>query len=164
MSLTWGQVKRWSAAPFTTAEEALTTSRRDLLDRADDLRTMAGPARWVGSAATTAQHRLTRVTDDLEILVAEVSAARRAVIEAGDAVTGVELAVDAAAEYAGQYGLEISADGTVTDEPGCWPATPPSTTRRSPARSARCTSTSASPGSSRRCARPTTSTPTSSPC
>jgi hypothetical protein len=118
MSLTWGQVKRWRAAPFTTAEEALTTARRDLLDRADDLRTMAGPPRWVGSAATTAQHRLTRVTDDLEILVAEVSAARRAVIEAGDAVTGVELAVDAAVEYANQHGLAISADGTVTDDTG----------------------------------------------
>lgn len=118
MSLTWGQVKQWKAAPFTTAEEALTTSRRTLTDRADDLRTMAGPARWTGSAASTASTRLRRVTDDLEILVAEVSAARRAVIEAGDAVTGVEHAVDAAVEYASTHGLTISADGTVTDETG----------------------------------------------
>lgn len=118
MSLTWGQVKRWRAEPFTTAETALTTARRDLLDCADELTAMAGPRRWVGPAATSASRELRTVTDDLEILVAEVSAARRAVIDAGDAVTGVEAACDAAVEYAQTHGLTIASDGTVTDDAG----------------------------------------------
>lgn len=118
MSPTWGELVRWSATPFTTAEEQLTTRRRDLLDGADELRAMAGPRRWTGPAAEAAEERLRRLTDALEVLVAEVSAARRAVIDAGDAVTGVEAAVDAATEYARAHGLRISGDGTVTDETG----------------------------------------------
>lgn len=123
MSATWGQVARWSTAPFAVAEAALTARRRELLGCADELGTMAAPRHWAGPAAEAARRRLRRLTDDLEVLVAEVSAARRAVIDAGDAVAGVEHAVDAALEYARTHRLAIAADGSVTDEEVstmCW--------------------------------------------
>lgn len=118
MSVTWGQVARWSGAPLRAAEDSLTAARTELLGCADELRTMAGPARWVGPASVTARRRVRRVTDDLEVVIAEVSAARRAVIGAGDAVAGVEHAVDAAREFAALHGLVIAGDGRVTDEVG----------------------------------------------
>ncbi|MCE1178231.1 MAG: hypothetical protein LWW86_04270 [Micrococcales bacterium] len=115
---TWGELTRWSAAPFATAEQGLTSARDDRARQADALVTMATPDVWSGTAADAARAERARLSDALEHILAEVSAARRAVIEAGDAVTGVERAVDAAAEYAAGQGPTISAVGVVTDVRG----------------------------------------------
>ncbi len=114
MALTWSDVTQWKHAPFATAERELRTTRRDMLDLADELATMGLPRRWTGSASQTSRTRLTTVTDDLRDVVAEVSAAYTAVCDAADAVLGVVNAVDAAQEYARLTDLVISAEGAVS--------------------------------------------------
>ena len=115
MALTWGSVKQWAPATLDTAEVHLRTDRRSLLDLADELETMGLPKNWHGDAAEVSRTRLKNVTQDLKDLVAEGSAAYAAVCDAADGVRGVELAVDAVAEYATLHDLSISSDGTVTD-------------------------------------------------
>ena len=114
MALTWSDVSAWRHEPFATAEGDLRTTRRDLLDLADELATMGLPRHWTGSAAQASGTRLTAVTDDLRDVVAELSAAYTAVCDAADAVLGVVNAVDAAREYARLARLVISAEGRVT--------------------------------------------------
>lgn len=114
MALTWSDVTTWKHGPFATAERELRTTRRDMLDLADELATMGLPKHWTGSASQTSRGRLTTVTDDLRDVVAEVSAAYTAVCDAADAVLGVVNAVDAAKEYARLTDLVISAEGAVS--------------------------------------------------
>lgn len=115
MALTWGDVKKWTPATLDTAEVNLRKDRRSLLDLADELETMGLPKNWHGDAAQVSRTKLKSVTQNLKDVVAEVSAAYTAVCDAADGVRGVELAVDAAAEYARLHDLSISSDGTVTD-------------------------------------------------
>ncbi|MEO7268123.1 MAG: alpha/beta hydrolase [Knoellia sp.] len=115
MALTWGNIKQWSPATLDTAETDLRKARRSMLDLADELETMGLPKQWHGDASQASRTRLTNVTQDLKDVVAEVSAAYTAVCDAADGVRGVELAVDAAQEFATLHRLSISADGTVTD-------------------------------------------------
>jgi len=115
VALTWGSIKQWAPTTLDTAEVDLRTDRRSLLDLADELETMGLPKNWHGDAAEVSRTELRNVTQDLKDLVAEVSAAYAAVCDAADGVRGVELAVDAAAEYATLHDLSISSDGTVTD-------------------------------------------------
>lgn len=116
MALTWGDIKQWSPTTLDTAEADLRKARRSMLDLADELETMGLPKRWHGDASQTSRTRLTNVTEDLKDIVAEVSTAYTAVCDAADGVRGVELAVDAAQEFATLHHLSISADGTVTDK------------------------------------------------
>jgi hypothetical protein len=115
VTLTWGNVKQWSPTTLDTAETNLRKARRSMLDLADELETMGLPKQWHGDASQGSRTRLKNVTQDLKDLVAEVSAAYTAVCDAADGVRGVELAVDAAQEFATLHQLSISADGTVTD-------------------------------------------------
>lgn len=115
MALTWGNIKQWAPDTLDTAEIELRKARRSMVGLADELETMGLPARWDGDASQTSQGKLKNVTRDLKDLVAEVSTAYTAVCDAADGVRGVELAVDAAAEFATTHQLSISADGTVTD-------------------------------------------------
>ncbi|MFW5468528.1 alpha/beta hydrolase [Knoellia sp. CPCC 206435] len=114
MALTWSDITRWRHEPFATAESRLRTTRRDMLDLADELATMGLPRSWTGSASQTSGNRLRIITDDLRDVVAEVSAAFTAVCDAADAVLGVVTAVDEAQEYARLSSLVISSGGTVS--------------------------------------------------
>jgi hypothetical protein len=119
MELTWGNIKQWRAAPLESAERDLKTARDDLLRLSDELAEMGVPKNWGGSAATASRQALGRVSDNIEWLVAEVSGAHRAVMDAADAVDGVVRGVEAVTNYARLHNLSVSADGTVTDdEPG----------------------------------------------
>lgn len=115
VALTWGNIKNWTPSTLDTAETQLKSDRRALLDLADELETMGLPKNWHGDASQTSRTRLKNVTQDLKDLVAEVSAAYTAVCDAADGVRGVELAVDAVAEYARTHNLSVSDGGTVTD-------------------------------------------------
>lgn len=115
MALTWGDVKKWTPTTLDTAEANLKKDRQSMLDLADELETMGLPKRWHGDASQTSRTKLKNVTQDLKDVVAEVSAAYTAVCDAADAVRGVEVAVDAAAEYAKLHSLNIEPDGEVTD-------------------------------------------------
>ena len=115
MPLTWGDIKKWSPTTLDTAETNLKKDRRSMLDLADELETMGVPKQWHGDAAQTSRTKLKNVATDLKDIVAEVSTAYTAVCDAADAVRGVELAVDAAAEYAKLHSLNIEPDGEVTD-------------------------------------------------
>jgi hypothetical protein len=112
--LTWADITAWKHEPLATAERELRTTRRDLLDLADELATMGLPRNWTGGAAETSGTRLGTVADDLRDVVAEVSAAYTAVCDASDGVLGVVGAVDQAQEYARLSSLTISASGVVT--------------------------------------------------
>ncbi len=114
MALTWSDITSWEHAPLATAERELRTTRRAMLDLADELAVMGLPASWTGDASESSRTRLENVTDDLRDVVAEVSAAYTAVCDASDAVLGVVSAVDAAQEYARLNSLLISASGVVT--------------------------------------------------
>ncbi|CAN7180262.1 alpha/beta hydrolase [Knoellia sp. LjRoot47] len=114
MPLTWSDITAWKHEPLATAERELRTTRRDLLDLADELATMGLPKNWTGDAAETSGTRLATVADDLRDVVAEVSAAYTAVCDAADGVLGVVGAVDQAQEYARLSSLTISASGVVT--------------------------------------------------
>lgn len=114
MSLTWGDVQKWSPAALDTAETELKTARTNLTDLADELETMGTPANWSGSASRSATTKLGEVSQDLKDLVAEVSAAYKAVADAADGVRGVQSAVATAVRFAEVRGLTIASDGTVT--------------------------------------------------
>lgn len=114
MPLSWSDIVAWKQEPLATAERELRTTRRELLDLADELATMGLPRNWTGGAAETSGTRLGTITDDLRDVVAEVSTAYTAVCDAADAVLGVVNAVDAATEYASLADLVIAADGRVT--------------------------------------------------
>lgn len=117
-SLTWEQVWQWRAAPVQQADTDLGACVDGMLRLAEELDGRGSPRAWFGDAADAARVRLRATSERMEDLVTEVSAARRAMYEASDAVAGIERAVGAVQEYAATKGLAIGSDGTVTDLDG----------------------------------------------
>ena len=115
MGVTWEQVQGWHAAPLDRAFTLLLQGQDALLRKADDLSLMAAPKRWTGDAADQARAARTALTQLLEDRVAEISAARRGVFDAADAVRGVEAGVAAAREFVSANGLRLQG-GTVIDD------------------------------------------------
>lgn len=118
MSYGWAEVVRWSAGPLDTAFADLTSRRDELLECQDELDAMGTPTHWVGDAAEGARSSRRALTDDLEVLVAQISAARRALATASDAMPGLERAVENARSHARDHGLAIGTDGSVEDVEG----------------------------------------------
>ncbi|MFI7589843.1 alpha/beta hydrolase [Spongisporangium articulatum] len=84
----------------------------------DDEVRRAGARRWVGRAAEGAAAELAGLREQLEDRLMEISAVRRGLFEAADAITGVRAAVEAVEAFARANGLSISETGTVTDVEG----------------------------------------------
>ena len=115
MGVTWEQVQGWHAAPLDRSFTTLLQQQDALLRKADDLSLMAAPKQWVGDAADQARAARTALTLLLEDRVAEISAARRGVFDAAEAVRGVEAGVAAAREFVSRNGLQVQG-GTVVDD------------------------------------------------
>lgn len=117
MMVTWRHASSWRSEPIEQVEIALRADRDALLSCADELDRMGTPTDWTGEAAEAAKQRRAELCDDLEVLVAELSAARKAAIQAADALVGVEHAVAEARSFATAKGFTIADDGTVTAPP-----------------------------------------------
>lgn len=118
MSFSWGEITQWRSGPLEAAVRGLSDRRSTLLDCQDELDTMAAPGTWTGDAAQAATGTRRALSEDLETLVAQVSAARRALSDAADAFPGLERAIEDARSFAGDQGLSIGADGSVEDVRG----------------------------------------------
>lgn len=115
MTATWSQLLTWRSGPLEMAETRLSTERTSLLDLAQEYDAMAAPTQWWGAAADSSRARHGTVRDGLEDLVAQVAAARRALIQASDAMPDVVRRIESAREFAERHQLDVSDDGTVSD-------------------------------------------------
>ncbi|MFI7589178.1 alpha/beta hydrolase [Spongisporangium articulatum] len=117
MSAGWSTVRRWDREPVEAASQALLGVEDRLLSLDDEVRGSA-TKQWFGLAAEGARVELTGIREELEDRVTEVTAVRRALAEAADAIHGVQNAVAAVERFAHANGLRISDNGMVSDVEG----------------------------------------------
>ena len=118
MAVTWETVLAWRPDPLEAAGRQLLACQDDLVGVGGDVAAHATPPSWSGAAADAARGARYRLGEQLEDLVTEVSAARRSVLDAADAVGAVHQAVVRAQEFARANGLSIGPDGAVQDVAG----------------------------------------------
>jgi Alpha/beta hydrolase len=107
VTVTWDQIRGWRSAPLEAAAQQLHAAQTQLIDLGQDLRG-ADPGFWMGVAAAGARAELTLITEELEDRVTEIGAARRGLLEAADAVTGVERLTGDAERFAAARQLQIT--------------------------------------------------------
>jgi hypothetical protein len=107
-------VRQWRSAPLEESGRCLSATLNKLVAVDDELKAMGRTPSWVGEAAEAARAEQKAISDRLEDLVAEVSAARRAVLQAADATMQIEKAVQVIEQYAAANSLVIT-DTQVTD-------------------------------------------------
>lgn len=98
--VTWSELQSWDASSLKPVISALGNAKDRLLAQADEAEDSVIPANWSGTAAVAAATKLQRVGDMAELVAAELTATRRAVTEAADAITGLVRGVDEARELA----------------------------------------------------------------
>ncbi|MCP3797769.1 alpha/beta hydrolase family protein [Allokutzneria sp. A3M-2-11 16] len=108
-------VRRWRQPALDTAFQALGSRRDTLVGFDDELHATRSPAGWTGPAAEAATKHHGELTERMRRLVAGISAVRRAVGEAADAVKAVQRALGDAEHLAGRYGFSIADDGKIVD-------------------------------------------------
>jgi uncharacterized protein YukE len=106
--LTWSQVRQWRAAPLEDSGRKLATTLNRLLSLDDELRAMRRTPGWEGEAAQAARGEQAAIGEPIEDLVTEVSAARRAILQAADATAEIEFAVESVEHYAAANSLEVT--------------------------------------------------------
>ncbi|MCD5350738.1 alpha/beta hydrolase [Kineosporia mesophila] len=106
MAIGWAQVREWKSSEVELASRALMTVEEQLVHVGEDLAKVF-PEHWDGGAATAARTALEQYKELLEDRIAEVTAVRRALDDASDAVQGVEQAVSIAEKFAEDNGLEF---------------------------------------------------------
>jgi hypothetical protein len=115
MTLSYHDVRRWSAEALDAAAETVRARKDRLLALEDELRLAFGPLFWHGEAATAARDRLTALRDRAEHIVAEAGTVQRALYDASDAVVELKNLVMDTDSTAGSNQFSIAADGSVTD-------------------------------------------------
>lgn len=113
--VSFGDVRRWAPEPLDAAEQQLKDRAHKLLGLADELSDAGAPAGWTGGGSAAAGRRRAGLADRMEHLVAGVTAARRALMEGADAVTGLRRGVTEADELARVRGFRIDRNGAVHD-------------------------------------------------
>ncbi|MGW4521104.1 alpha/beta hydrolase [Amycolatopsis sp. NPDC004378] len=113
--LTWGYLRQWKPQPLQDAIGALNAQYNKLVASSDDVRDLNTPYGWVGNAATAAADEGNAIIDSLEEWAAEIAAGRRALAEAGDALTGVAHAVHEADNLAAANNFTIADTGDIQD-------------------------------------------------
>ncbi|MFD4252242.1 alpha/beta hydrolase [Amycolatopsis thermoflava] len=132
LMLGWAQVVRWRPDRLQQAVGLINAEYNELTACSDDLRGIAVPDGWSGPAAGAAMREARRIARLLDEWAAEIAAARRAIGDVGDAITGVVHGVEEAEALATRYGFRIGEDGAVID-PGM-PAGVPEDQRETVAR------------------------------
>ncbi|MBP2471789.1 hypothetical protein JOF53_000661 [Crossiella equi] len=118
------QIRRWRPAELDAAFDAL-AKRRDSLVRLDDsLLAAKPPGDWSGTAAELAALAHRKLADRMERIVAGVSAVRRAVGEASDAIQALHRALGEADALAARYQFRITDEAVVDARTVCSPNDP----------------------------------------
>jgi hypothetical protein len=110
-ALAWSQVRTWRAGPLEDSGTRLTTTLNRLVGAGDELAAMGRLTGWRGEAADAARCEQKAITDQLEDLVGELSAARAAMFRAADGVLGVQAAVARIEEFAEAQSLVVTDAG-----------------------------------------------------
>lgn len=121
--VSYGQVRQWRPEPLDETENQLKSRSDQLLGLADELSTFGAPAGWTGDAAQAAAANLKKISDRMEHIVAEVNAARTALITAADDLTGLQHLVKDADGLARAHSFTIDDRGDDID-PGVSPDVP----------------------------------------
>ncbi|SDM91035.1 alpha/beta hydrolase [Allokutzneria albata] len=108
-------VRRWRQPTLDAAFQALGSRRDTLVGFDDELHGTKSPPGWSGPAAEAATKHHGELTERMRRLVAGISAVRRAVGEAADAVKAVQRALGDAEHMAGKHGFSIADDGKIFD-------------------------------------------------
>lgn len=111
----YGQVRQWRPEPLDEAERQLKSRGEQLLGLADELSAFGAPSGWTGDAAQAAAANLKEISDRMEHIVAEVNAARTALITAADDMTGLQHVLRDADGLAQAYSFTIDDRGGIID-------------------------------------------------
>lgn len=104
---TWDEVKQWKSAQIGKIADSLIADRNKLLSLQDEVNDAATPREWTGEAAEAAKTQLKRYTQDLEDLVAGLSAVAVRVSETETTVKAVANAIDEAESLAATHEYRI---------------------------------------------------------
>lgn len=116
--ISFGHVRQWRATPLDEVVGELNKRSEELMGMSDELASSAAPSGWSGPAADAAEHALEKLSDQMEELVAEIAAARRAAADTSDTVTVLEHLVKEADGLAHEKGLIITDQGQVVPRAG----------------------------------------------
>ncbi|WP_127784403.1 alpha/beta hydrolase [Rhodococcus sp. X156] len=115
MSLTIGDVRRWSFGGVDSAATAALGHRGTLVGLQDELDASARPAQWQGGGATAAETRHGEISEALRRTAAQAAAVARALDQAGATVTTLQQMLGEADTLASQHGFSLGDDGVVRD-------------------------------------------------
>lgn len=113
--VSYGDVRRWKSEPLDSAERQLKRLSDRMLELSDEFDQMGTPGGWTGEAADAAQANRSKITDQMEDIVAGVAAARTVLMQGADAIIGLGRGVREADGLAQAKGFTIGDDGAVTD-------------------------------------------------
>lgn len=111
----YGDVRRWQPGPLDDAEQQLKVRSDTLPWLMDELSRSSNPDGWHGLAADAAAIKRAQLADDMEHIVAGVSAARTALMAASDGVTGLTYLISEAEGLGQAHNFSISDAGDVVD-------------------------------------------------
>jgi hypothetical protein len=111
--VTWVDVLRWDAGKVGVAVDTLSTHCDTLTGLADEVTTSATPREWHGGASHAAASNLSRLTDDLEGLVAGIGAVRRTGHDTESSVKALAQAITEAKGLAAAHDFVINDSGLV---------------------------------------------------
>ncbi|WP_203338076.1 hypothetical protein [Nocardioides limicola] len=111
---TFGDVRRWDAAPLGAAGEGLKSALDTLEASKDDVETLAVPEGWTGFSSMFAKTRQAVLVAQMESRVAAGRTLVRGLFEAETSITALRRDVEAADGQARANGFRIGDDGSVT--------------------------------------------------
>lgn len=115
MTVGFGDVRAWRAAPLGTAGDGVKRDADDLEGCREQLATQGLPGSWVGVARIVAQARHVGMLGDMDTLLEARREVQRALYLAESEVTRIEQSVAAVEEAAASARCALGDDGSVTD-------------------------------------------------
>lgn len=108
-------VRRWNAGQLGEIAHAIQQREQTLIHSGDDFAKMIPVDGWSGPAAQNAASAHRSLKSTVNKMAAGVSVVSKAVMQASDAIPGVQHAVNNAEELARKYGYQVGDDGAITD-------------------------------------------------
>lgn len=115
MTLGFGDVRAWRAAPLGTAGDGVKRDADDLEGCREQLASQGLPDSWVGVARMVAQARLAGMLSSMDTLVEGRRQVQRALYLAETDVEAIERSVTTVEEAAASARFALGDDGSVTD-------------------------------------------------